>query len=317
MNGPASGPPGESGFAACRLCPRDCGVDRRIRPGLCGESDVCRLAAAVAHFGEEPPISGSKGSGTLFFSGCSCHCFFCQNEQISTSREGRAVSADELGQAAARLIAAGVHNLNFVTPDHVWPHIEALCARLRAGGATLPFVFNGSGYHRADRIETYAARMEIFLPDFKFADPLLADECMADRRYPDLAIEAIRRMVEARGFLEPFDPEGKHPAREGVLVRHLVLPDEEANSLAALRRLREEFGRWLPLSVMSQFRPMPACHARGRMTRTVSPESYARVCDEVAALGFEQVFIQPQAADDAFLPDFRREEPFEGNGRTP
>ena len=117
------------------------------------------------------------------------------------------------------------------------------------------------------------------------ADPDLAAACMGDRRYPDLAIEAIRLMIETRGFLEPFDPEGGRPAREGVLVRHLVLPDEEENSLAALRRLREEFGRWLPLSVMSQFRPMPACGAQGRFTRPVNRESYARICDEVVALG--------------------------------
>lgn len=307
--------PGGSPFAGCRLCPRNCGTDRRVRAGLCGETAECRIGAAVAHFGEEPPISGTRGSGTLFFCGCPCHCFFCQNEQISSGREGRTVSADELAREAERLIAAGVHNLNFVTPDHVWPHIETLGERLRAGGARLPFVFNGSGYHRADRIAGYAALMDIFLPDFKFADPDLAAACMGDRRYPDLAIEAIRLMIETRGFLEPFDPEGGRPAREGVLVRHLVLPDEEENSLAALRQLREEFGRWLPLSVMSQFRPMPACGAQGRFTRPVNRESYARICDEVVALGFEQVFIQPQPADDAFLPDFRREEPFDGNRR--
>lgn len=303
-------------FAACRLCPRDCGADRAAgRTGVCGETAVCRLAAAVAHFGEEPPISGSRGSGTFFFTGCPCRCFFCQNEQISSGREGRPVSGDDLHAAALRLVAAGVHNLNFVTPDHVWPRVRDLCRRLREGGVGLPFVFNGSGYHRADRIADYAGHVEIFLPDYKFADPDLAAECMGDRRYPDLALEAIRRMVEARGFLEPFDAEGGAVARSGVLVRHLVLPGETENSLAALRRLRSEFGRLLPLSVMSQFRPMPACAARGRFEAPLPPAEYERVCAEVLELGFEQVFIQPGPADDAFLPDFRNEEPFEGNRR--
>ncbi|MDZ4200196.1 MAG: radical SAM protein, partial [Kiritimatiellia bacterium] len=125
----------DSDFAECRLCPRICGVDRNAgKTGVCGETAECRVGAAVAHFGEEPPISGTRGSGTIFFSGCSCHCFFCQNHQISTGREGRVVSADELAALARKGLDLGVHNLNFVTPDHVWPHIETLCDRLRAEG---------------------------------------------------------------------------------------------------------------------------------------------------------------------------------------
>lgn len=301
-------------YRDCHLCPRDCGVDRTQGPlGTCGESAVCRVASYGPHFGEEPSFTGTRGSGTIFFTGCSSGCFFCQNYQISAGHEGEKVSADDLVRIGKRLAASGVHNLNFVTPDHFWPHIEHLCLELRRAGSDVPFVFNSSGYQRPDLVETYGKVIDLFMPDFKFADPALAKDCMGDERYPEIALEALQKMVELKGFLDPWDPTGARPALRGVLVRHLILPGHVENSLAVLRLLRREFGRLLPMSVMSQYRPMPACFQRGKLTRAIAADEHRQVHDLVLELGFQHVYLQTVSPSLEFLPDFSKDEPFEGN----
>ena len=300
----------------CRLCPRQCGVNRRagIR-GRCGETDECRVASIGAHHGEEPSISGSEGSGTLFFSGCSCRCFFCQNYQISQDGLGQEYSAEALLQSARALAEQGVHNLNFVTPDHFWPHVEYVCRALRSEGVSIPFLFNSSGYQQPDMVPRYAECMDIFLPDFKFSDASLAELCMGDPAYADIALRALQKMVELKGFLRPFDETGDQTARQGVLVRHLVLPGYAGDSCTVLKTLAREFGPKLPLSIMSQYTPVPECKTRGLLTRRLRTEEYRQVTDCVEALGFEQVYIQDDLGDDAFLPDFSAHQPFEGNER--
>ena len=304
-----------SPYTPCRLCPRQCATDRLAGvPGVCGETAELRIASSGPHMGEEPCFSGTRGSGALFFSGCPCHCFFCQNWQISNPRgKGLATSPDDFHRLALGLIELGVHNLNFVTPDHFWPHIEALCARLRAEGVTLPFLFNSSGYQLPAMASRYAAQMDIFLPDFKFADPTLARLVMRDERYPEIALEALRLMVAEKGFLEPFDPTGTDLAQRGVLVRHLVLPGHLDNTLRVLDLLREEFGRWLPLSLMSQYTPIPVTDHHPPFDRPLAPAEYQAATDHALHLGFENLLVQPLDASDDFLPDFEQDKPFKGN----
>ncbi len=303
-----------SQYQHCRLCPRACGVDRLAGvPGVCGETAVCRVGTVCAHFGEEPSLTGRRGSGTFFFTGCASRCFFCQNHQISTGGVGREVSIDQLEELALGLIAKGVHNLNFVTADHFTPHVAELCRRLRARGVTLPFVFNCSGYMSTDLVEALCDVVDVFLPDFKFSDPQLAARCMHDRRYPDLALEAIKTMVAAKGMLQPWDPSGDTTAQRGVLVRHLVLPGQLPNSVGVLRLLADEFGRELPLSIMSQFRPTAACFRHRSLMRELSLDDYECVCEAAELLGFECVYTQPTSGDSGFFPDFTQPEPFEGN----
>lgn len=301
-------------YEACVLCPRVCGVNRRAGArGVCGETADLRVASIGPHFGEEPCFTGARGSGTVFFSGCSCRCFFCQNWQISTGAVGRTLTPGVFAEEVGAMLDRGVHNLNFVTPDHFLPHIEDLLRRLKAKGPAPPVILNTSGYQSAERVDRQAASADIFLPDVKFADPELARAVMGDARYPDLAIAALARMIELKGLLHPFDPTGAETAASGVLVRHLILPGEIENTVRVLERLRRDFGRWLPLSLMSQYHPVPACAGRGELDRRVNREEYdtARACAE--SLGFEQLFIQDWLGDDAFLPDFNRAEPFKGN----
>ncbi|MFO7821109.1 MAG: radical SAM protein [Lentisphaeria bacterium] len=303
-----------NGFEAyehCELCPRRCRVNRLAGDtGFCGETAECRIGSFNVHHGEEPPISGSMGSGTIFFSGCPCQCFYCQNYQLSLEHTGRIVKRVELLDAARQLVRSGVHNLNFVTPTHYWPHTAYISHKLREEGVEIPFVYNSSGYERAALIPAAAEHMQIFLVDFKYSDPDLAAACSSARDYPEIALAALREMVAHRGFLEPFDPDGAQVARQGVLVRHLVLPGQLENSLNLLKMLRREFGRMLPLSVMSQFRSMPECQRRQLLTRGVTAEEYQKVCEVVEDLGFRQVLLQPSLEDSGYVPDFAEKEPF-------
>lgn len=305
-----------SEYVFCQLCPRNCGANRQSgERGVCGETADCRVAFYGPHFGEEPCFSGTHGSGTIFFTGCSSHCFFCQNYQISNEGMGQPVTPERLLDMARELVDRGVHNLNFVTPDHFWPHVEFVVCSLRAEGCEIPTLFNSSGYQREDMVARYAECMDIFMPDFKFADPAIARVCMGDERYPEVALAALRRMVERKGFLHPWDPTGYKTAQSGVLVRHLIFPGHVENTLSVLRLLRREFGRSLPLSVMSQFHPVPACRKRRQLTRRISEEEHSRVHDEIIELDFKHVLVQPYLPTEEFLPDFDREEPFEGNRR--
>ena len=348
-------------YKNCQLCPRDCKVDRtKGTLGFCREGAECRISFIGAHFGEEPSFTGSHGSGTIFFSGCSSQCFFCQNHQISVQHGGRTVTPAEFLSEVWKLLGndvkknvipakagisarqrrrirpladssgspikafgddknkkieeRGVHNLNFVTPDHFWPHIQELCRSLRKEGVKIPMLFNCSGYQKPEMIEEYAQWMDIFLPDFKFAEPGLAKMCMGDERYPEIALQAIREMVEAKGFLKPWDTTSQQTARQGVLVRHLVLPGHIENSLKVLRLLHREFGPGIPVSIMSQFQPMPECAKKQQLQRTLQIEEYDRVLELVEKLGFKKVYTQELQEETAFLPDFHDPvNPFPGN----
>ena len=221
------------------------------------------------------------------FDGCSSRCFLPKLPDFR-GPSWRDLLSGPVFEAVKDLIDQKVHNLNFVTPDHFWPHIKELCLKLRALSFPIPKVFNSSGYQLPEMISEYSEFMDIFMPDFKFADPDLARECMGDERYPEIALEAIREMVDARGFLDPWDPSGERVAERGVLVRHHVLPGHVENSLETLDQLHAEFGDGLPISVMSQFRPVPACFAKNSLTRGVTPQEYDLVLTKVKELGFEK-----------------------------
>ncbi len=306
--------PDFSEYGHCLLCPRQCGVDRLAgQKGFCGESADCKVGHIGAHFGEEPAISGRRGSGTIFFSGCPCGCFFCQNYQLSLEHIGQTMTFTELAERVLMLAESGVHNLNFVTPEHWWPHIRELCGYLRHRGVEIPFLWNSSGFYRSELLLEQCKCIDIFLPDFKYADGSLAKRCMGRNDYPELALAGLRLMVEKKGFLRPFDASGEIAASQGVMLRHLVLPGEIDNSINVLKILAEEFGEGLPLSLMRQFTPVPECERRQFLNRKVYDEEYAEVCSMAAKLRFRKVFLQG-VSDGSFLPDFKQpEQPFPGN----
>ncbi|MFH0919263.1 MAG: radical SAM protein [Fibrobacterota bacterium] len=304
-------------YDRCVLCPRACGAERNAgNMGFCGETAELKIASIGPHFGEEPPISGTKGSGTIFYSGCSTGCFFCQNYQISRDHTGTVYTPAAFLQAMLALAGRGVHNINHVTPDHFWPHICEHILQLKKEGCALPHLINSSGYQTEATARDMADHAEIFLPDFKFADPELARLCMGRTDYPETAIKAIEIWVEARGFLDA-DFSGKErsfqPAASGVMVRHLVLPGHADNSIQALEMLRAKFGPFLPVSLMSQYMPTLHCRGKNEFSRGVSADEYEQVLEAADRLGFENLFCQELEQNAAFFPDFNDPEPFDGN----
>jgi len=305
----------------CRLCPRQCGVNRRARDGkrgLCGEDDRVRVAFIGAHFGEEPPITGVNGSGTIFFSGCSLRCTFCQNRQISHESFGDLIDPSSLKSQVKEMIRSeGVHNINFVTPDHFFPHVFDLVSSLREARYDLPMVFNVSGYQSRTSLKMAEPYADVYLPDFKYADRTLAGSLSRARDYPEVALEALFEMVRQKGFLDSGNSDTLIATR-GVLVRHLILPGHPENSINVLTTLFVEFGPDIPLSLMSQYYPVGAS-LPDPLNRPLKKEEFNFVYAHARDLGFRNLFVQfPGSRSECrfsspspFLPDFRKAQPFE------
>lgn len=322
-------------YRNCKLCPRRCGVDRTAgEAGICRGGVTLRVASVEAHMGEEPPISGVDGSGAVFFTGCSLRCIYCQNHQISHEGLGREWSVGEL---VDRLVAlherAGTHNVDFVTPDHFLPHTVAVVEGLRGRGLGIPVLYNLSGYQSLESLRLIEPVADIYLPDFKYADAALARSLSDCPDYATVALEALVEMVRQKGFLDSFhsgedfeaqtDDRDKNYllARKGVLVRHLILPGQVQNSRQVLDMLFVEFGRDLPLSLMSQYAPIREFPEAPFLNRTVTAEEFRQVLDHAQGLGFSHLFVQyPEktaAGVHPFLPDFSSGAPFLGNVRKP
>lgn len=308
-------------FDECRLCPRECGINRRAksakaRSGFCRQDYRLRVAHAGPHFGEEPPISGTRGSGTIFLSGCSLRCSFCQNYQISLEGEGDIISIEDLYETVVGLIRSQeVHNINLVTPDHFFPYTFMLVKLLREKGYDIPILYNTSGYQSVAMLRMAEDYADIYMPDYKYSDPSLAKALSRCSDYPGKALEAIGEMVRQKGFLDAT-MEGREAASMGVLVRHLILPGKVENSLDALTSLFLEFGPDIPISLMSQYHPV-IHHKDPDMNRRITVEEFDRVYQHCLELGLTNMFVQfPMGYHHErppFLPDFQDDEPFPGN----
>ncbi len=304
-------------YKSCELCPRACRADRTHgSPGFCGETAQLRVAYVGPHFGEEPPITGTHGSGTIFFSGCPLQCIFCQNHQISRGGMGETLGLHQLIEKSKQMILEkDVHNLNFVTPDHFMPHTVRVVSHLRKENLNIPIVYNFSGYQSVDALKNLERYADIYLPDFKYSDSALAKQLSRCPDYPQRAITAISEMVRQKGFLDSLIS-GAALASKGVLVRHLILPGAIENSLEALTILFIEFGPDLPISLMSQYHPV-VHHHDPALNRTITDREFNRVYDHVRQLGFQHMFVQfPEPYPDRppgrpfLLPDFKNRQPF-------
>ena len=290
----------------CVLCPQMCRADRTA-----GEEGFCRLGAgmvmnsALPHHGEEPPLSGRRGAGTIFFSSCNIRCVYCQNYQISHSPAGRPVSEEELAGVMLELESQGCHNIEPVTPT---PHLAGIMAallRAREQGLRLPLVFNCGGYERERIIRLLDGMVDIYLPDFKYGLDEAGRRFSGAGDYPRHALASLREMVRQVGDTLEIDD---GIARKGVLVRHLVLPGRMDNSLAVLKMIRE-VSTAISLSLMAQYTPIPAVKQHPLLGRRVTRQEYEQVVNAAVDLGFEELYTQ--AVDDrALVPDFARDRPF-------
>lgn len=287
----------------CNLCPRRCNARREERTGdgFCRMGTLPVVARAAVHRWEEPCISGTRGSGTVFFSGCALGCVFCQNEKISHHPMGRAMTARQLCQLFERVEALGVHNLNLVTPTHFAPAIlEALSMRKMC----IPVVWNSSGYETVELVHDAKGLVDIFLPDFKYASEKTGADLAGAPDYFGVALSAIRAMCQQTGA-PVYDADGL--MQSGTMVRHLVLPMRTAESLRILDAIHTQLPPGTPVSLMRQYTPMNDVHLPG-LDRRLTPREYRRVRDYMLALDLDGYEQSPEAASSAFTPDFMDEE---------
>jgi putative pyruvate formate lyase activating enzyme len=277
-------------LSPCRVCPRACGVDRLVgETGFCGMGFHPVVASDNLHFGEEPPISGTRGSGTVFFGGCSLGCSFCQNYPISHLRNGNRVTLPGLAGMMLKLQERGAHNINFVTPTHFSPQILGALAIAYANGLTIPLVWNSSGYETVELLELLDGVVDIYMPDMKFADPESAGRLTGARDYPEVNRLAILEMHRQVGLLE-LDEDGI--AKKGLIIRHLVLPANLAGTDEVLRFIAEKISRRTSISLMSQYFPAHQALNQPPLDRPVTVEEYAQARESLERHGLTEGWVQ-------------------------
>ena len=290
----------------CELCPRRCGANRAAGArGVCGADDTLKIARAALHYWEEPPISGERGSGTIFFSACPLKCVYCQNHEISTGGFGIEVAPGRLVEIMLELQEQGAHNINLVTATHYAHLLPTAIGEARRRGLSIPIVYNTSGYEREEAVAELAELVDVWLVDYKYADADLGRALSHVVDYPETAARALSRMcaaVAARGG-ELVDADGM--MQRGVIVRHLVLPGHVDDSCRVLDRIWDVAGD-VPISVMNQYTPNERMRASGgELSRAVTEDEYEFVLDHADDVGFTQMFWQEGGAvDESFTPAF-------------
>lgn len=289
----------------CTLCPWECRVNRLAgERGICGAGPEAVVAKALPHFGEEPVLSGTRGSGTIFFTHCNLSCVFCQNYQISQEQLGTAMGHDALANAMLSLQAQGCHNINFVSATHFLPMIIRALRSSAARGLTLPLVYNSNGYERPEVLRLLEGIIDIYLPDAKYGDDRYAQELSSARHYTLHNSAALKEMHRQVGSLE-IDAEGI--AWRGLIVRHLVLPRDCAGTEAVLRMIRDNLGTEVHLSLMGQYYPTYRAHTCETINRKLTPEEYRHTMELLDRYGFENGWCQdPEEIEDRFVPDFSK-----------
>ncbi len=287
-------------YSNCALCARKCGVNRHNSVGFCLMPDKIYLSRASLHMWEEPSISGSRGSGTVFLSGCSLGCIYCQNRAISRGVSGTEISVDRLSDIMLELQRSGAHNINFVTPTHYAPSIREAIELARERGLSLPTVYNTGSYDIPETIGMLNGYVDIYLADFKYYTAKTAKALSGAPDYPEVAKAAIAEMFRQTG--EPiYTPDGI--MQRGTIVRILLLPGKVAEAKLSLKYLYETYGDKICISLMSQYTPMPDMPSP--LDRRVTNDEYRQLCDYADRLGITNGFTQERsAAMDVFIPDF-------------
>lgn len=290
-------------YENCLLCPRKCGINRAIgQTGVCGVSAEIRVARAALHYWEEPCISGKKGSGAVFFSGCSLHCVFCQNREISDGKAGKVISKERLSDIFIELAGKGANNINLVTPGQYIPDIVWAVNDARSRGMKLPIVYNTSGYENVTELKLLDGIVDVYLPDFKYMDSALSAKYSRAKDYPSVAKQAISEMVRQQPGVVIDDATGL--IQKGVIVRQLLLPGHVNDAKAILKYLHDTYQDSIYISMMSQFTPI-ALKDYPEINRTVTRREYERLIDYAIKIGITNAFIQEgNVAKDSFIPAF-------------
>lgn len=291
-------------YENCILCPRNCNTNRNDgNIGACMVSGKLKLARAALHYWEEPCISGEAGSGAVFFSGCSLHCVFCQNEEISRGQSGKEVEKERLVEIFLELQEKGANNINLVTPGQYVPHIIWAVEQARNQGLKLPIVYNTSSYEKVEILRRLEGIVDIYLPDFKYMSSDIAMKYSKAKDYPEVAKTAIAEMVRQQP--NPVFDEETGLMKRGIIVRQLLLPNLLEDAKAIVKYLYDTYGDNIYLSLMSQFTPLSNVENYPELNRKVSEKEYEEYVNYAIELGVENGFIQEEdVADESFIPHF-------------
>lgn len=290
-------------YENCLLCPRKCGINRRTgQTGVCGVSSEIKVARAALHYWEEPCISGKRGSGAVFFSGCSLHCVFCQNREISDGKEGKVISKERLSDIFMELAGKGANNINLVTPGQYIPDIVWAVNDAKSRGMKLPIIYNTSGYENVTELKLLEGIVDVYLPDFKYMDSTLSARYSRAKDYPSVAKQALSEMVRQQPDVVIDDATGL--IQKGVIVRQLLLPGHVNDAKAVLKYLYDTYHDHIYISMMSQFTPI-ALKDYPEINRTVTKREYERLVNYALEIGITNAFIQEgDVAKDSFIPAF-------------
>ncbi|MGN1110303.1 MAG: radical SAM protein [Oscillospiraceae bacterium] len=292
----------------CELCPRRCGVDRSTKCGYCRMGENIVAARAMLHYWEEPCISGERGSGAVFFSGCVLRCVYCQNYDISTGGKGLEITEERLSEIFLELQEQGALNINLVNPTHFVPQIKRALLAAKERGLLVPIVYNSGGYERVETLRTLDGLIDIYLPDVKYYDNELAGRLSNAPNYFDTAMSAVAEMTRQTGKPR-FDSTGERLLR-GTIVRHLVIPDCYKDSVEVIKRVGERFGGEILFSLMSQYTPLGRVltdESLSRYNRRITTFEYKKALDAVYAAGLEGYMQEKSSAKEEYTPDFNYE----------
>lgn len=290
----------------CRLCPRECKIDRTAgKKGYCGTAAELKAARAALHMWEEPCISGEEGSGTVFFSGCPLHCIYCQNHDISDGRAGKEITVERLSEVFLELQKKGANNINLVTPTQYVLSIRQALIKAKKNGLSIPVVYNCGGYEKPETLRLLDGLVDIYLPDFKYMSEELSLKYSGTKDYAHFAKLSLEEMVRQTGEAV-FDEEGR--MKRGVIVRHLVLPEQTEDSKRVLSYLYKTYGDEIFISIMNQYTPTGAEKKYPELNRALTEEEYDEVVDYALSLGVENGFIQEGGtSEESFIPQFDNE----------
>lgn len=288
---------------SCTLCPRECKVDRTIgQTGLCGMTSKIKVARIAPHYYEEPPISGENGSGAIFFSGCNLKCIFCQNYNISTNNFGTEISINKLAQKMIELQNKKVHNINLVTPTHYIPQIREAIKQAKKMGLTIPIIYNTSSYEKVESLKMLDGLIDVYLPDLKYFDDFLAIRYSKAPNYFNTAIDAIEEMYRQTG---PVVLDENGLIKKGLIVRHLMLPNQIEDSKKILEYLHLIYNDNIFISIMNQYTPLEQVKNIDELNRPITKKEYDDLIDYAYDLGIHNAFVQEEeTCKESFIPDF-------------
>ena len=289
-------------YNSCELCPRKCHINRNTTKGICSNTGTLKVVRSALHYFEEPSISGTNGSGTIFFSGCNLKCCYCQNKEISNDNFGINISVERLSELMLELQAKNANNINLVTPTHFVPSIIEAIKLARANGLSIPIVYNTSGYESINTIKLLAGYVDIYLTDFKYFDNKLGEDLSKVKNYFEVASLALSEMYKQVG-INKFDDKGM--MTKGIIVRCLVLPTKGNDTKKIINYLYKKYQDNIYLSIMNQYTPVTKSTTFPFLNNKVSDSEYDDIINYAIDLGVKNAYIQEgETSDESFIPPF-------------